>query len=273
MPKARDFALVAHLHTRPTLQVHAPTLKLRMHSALDNLLLRGCDGQIAVSEWAAQAWRNEVPELDPQVVFNGVRLPESGLNESGSSLPKPFTVGIAVRLSERKGMDEFLRVAAAIISLDPEIRFAVAGDGPQAEHYRAQATLNGLGEVIDFRGFVAEIDQFWHTVDLGIFASAVDTFGLGIVEPVAQGCPVLAFRTGTGGDEVIDHCRAVESAPLGDIDALAQMAVALKNDPDRYARIAREGYQDVAEHFSIATMERKVMEIYGALLTERGWRG
>ncbi|WP_271078028.1 glycosyltransferase family 4 protein [Aurantiacibacter sp. MUD61] len=265
----RDFALVAHLHTRPSLQIYPPNWKRRLHSALDRMLLSRCDALLAVSDWAAQAWRREHSGFDPVTVHNGVRMPVLEADALERSSGRPFTVGIALRLSERKGLDEFLEIAGAVHRRDPDIRFAVAGDGPLASHYHAKAEQMGLAKAVSFEGFVSEIGDFWRKVDLGAFTSSVDTFGLSMVEPVSYGRPVVAYRTGTGSDEVIDLCRGVTAVPYEEAEEAADAILRLRDEAELRARMATDGIADCQTHFSIQTMSRRVEDIYTQLLSRR----
>lgn len=263
----RRYGLLAHLHTRPTLQVHRPTASRVLAAIADGVLLSRCDRLIAVSEWASNSWAAEYPWLRPEVIHNGVNLcaePQVPRRSAAS-----FTIGIAVRLSERKGMEEFLDLATAIHRRNPTVRFVVAGDGPMSEAYRQFALTRGLAGSIEFLGFVSDIEKFWRSVDCAAFMSSVDTFGLGIIEPASQGRPVLAYRTGTGADEVIALCRSVESVPYADTEALAEIAVELANDPGRRRRMAAQGLDDCRAHFSLEVMNERVEALYSELHADR----
>jgi len=180
-----------------------------------------------------------------------------------------FTVGMASRLSEKKGIEEFLDAAATIHSRAPEIRFRIAGDGPFRDIYEQRAFELGLKEAVTFEGFTSDMAAFWRKLDLAAFNSPFEPFGLRLTEPVAAGTPVVAYRTGTGSDEVIDRCRGVAAVPYGDASAFADTVLALKADDVARKRMARQGRADIAANFAIEVMEVGVSEVYSHAINGR----
>ena len=263
----RHFGLIAHLHTRPVLAVHRPTPARRLTALAQSILHSQCDGLIAISNWVANAWRTSDPRLAPSVVHNGVNLPA----QPGTPRPAgPFTVGMGSRLSGRKGVEEFLDLAAAVHAQAPDIIFRIAGDGPRRAHYEACAADLGLTKVVTFEGFVADMTGFWRRLDLAAFTSPFEPFGLRLVEPVAAGTPVVAYRTGTGADEVIDHCRGVTAVPYDEPAALAQRILSLREASAERTRMAIEGRQDIARSFETGVMAAGVAGVYHEALARHG---
>lgn len=265
--KHHSLALIGHLHVRPTLMVHKSTRVRRIETAFQAALMRRCDRLIAISGWIADAWRAAHPSLDPCIVYNGIPTPERQLVREDRV---HFTLGMASRLSDRKGVEEFLEVAAAVHKLAPDIRFVIAGDGPLRPRYERRVVELGLEHSLRFVGFVEDMPSFWRQLDLAAFTPPFEPFGLRLLEPLAHGLPVVAFRTGTGADEVIERCRGISSSEYGDIDALAKTVVELRAHPKRRFVMADEGFRDLTEHFSIRTMAAGVYATYQDVISTRG---
>jgi glycosyltransferase involved in cell wall biosynthesis len=259
-------AKVLHLHVRPPRQVHARTVRRRAEDVAERALLAQCDHLIAISDWVKDAWDAQYPRLRApvSVVYNGVQVPSVRVREPG-----PFTIGVACRLSDRKGIEEFVEMAALVYREEPKVRFRIAGDGPLRERYERLCNEAGLADAVTLEGFVGDMSAFWTRTDLAAFTPPFEPFGLRLIEPVAHGVPVIAYRNGSGSDEVLDRCRGIASVPYGDPDGLAQLALNLMRDPARLDNMARTGRQDVQERFSLPAMTKGVLETYLTTLAKR----
>lgn len=264
--RSQSAALIAHLHVRPALMVHKATVRRIVHDFLTRLLMRRCDRLIAISTWIADAWREADPHLDPRLVYNGIPMPEPVTR----SMPdRPFTLGMASRLSDHKGVEEFIKLAAALHASAPEIRFSIAGEGPLRESYEAQAEALELSDALTFEGFVEDMAKYWGRLDVAAFTPPFEPFGLRLIEPLAHGIPVVAYRTNTGADEVIGRCRGITAVPYGETERLAQKVIELRDDSQQRESLADAGYSDVHKLFSIQAMAAGVSEIYTQVLATR----
>lgn len=128
--------------------------------------------------------------------------------------------------------------------------------------YEALALRRGLGGVLAFCGFVEDIAAFWRGVDIAAFTPPIEPFGLRLIEPIAHGVPVIAYRNGTGSDEVIDRCRGIVATAYGQTGELAQAAVALTQSQPKRRQLVEAGIADLRRCFTVATMEAGVRAAY-----------
>lgn len=112
------------------------------------------------------------------------------------------------RVSAEKGLAE-------LVGLDQEYNLVIVGDGP----YMSQAQR--LLPHAQFVGYKSgqELVDYYNQADVFVFPSSADTFGLVIIEAMAQGTPVAAFpvqgpidiiEQGTNGYMDNDLGRAIE---------------------------------------------------------------
>jgi glycosyltransferase involved in cell wall biosynthesis len=223
-------------------------------------LLGRADRAIAITEWIADAWRRGgAPRgLPIDIVTNGIELPDVPVARVLGT-----TIGVACRLSDSKGLEELLALLPALKARLPGLAICIAGDGPRRARYEAQAAETGVP--VSFLGFVSDLEAFWRSVDLSIFSAPFEPFGLRLIEPVAYGVPVAAYRNGTGSDEVIDRCRGIAAVPYGDVVGLADLVADILSNSDRRRRMAVEGREDVAQHFTVAAMARGVDATYARI--------
>lgn len=266
LPRRRTFALVTHLHVRPAMQVHVRTLRRRLESIGTQQILRASDMLIAISNWVQVAWHNAYPAVatPSRTIYNGIPLPPAAPRGGQANGRDGFVVGVASRLSDRKGIEEFLSLAGRIHKLAPEARFRIAGEGPQRAAYEGLVSSFGLENVLTFEGFVNDMPSFWKGVDLCAFTAPFEPFGLRLIEPISHGVPVVAFSNGSGSDEVVLLCRGIEAVPYGETEKLAEIAVALGRTPERREALARAGYEDIVKRFSMDVMVDQIAEAYEA---------
>jgi N-acetyl-alpha-D-glucosaminyl L-malate synthase BshA len=118
----------------------------------------------------------------------------------------------------------FSRVAARI-----DARLVLVGDGP--EYGRTRELVEGLGltDRVRFVGVVDEVAPLLAEADLLLLPSETESFGLVALEAMASGVPVIASRVG-GLPEVVEHGVSGFLEPVGDVDAMADRALAILSD-------------------------------------------
>jgi phosphatidylinositol alpha 1,6-mannosyltransferase len=110
-------------------------------------------------------------------------------------LPLLLYVG---RLATEKRV-EWLR---PVMSLLPEVRLAIVGDGPR----RSELEELFADTPTTFTGYLRgrDLAQAYASADLFVFPSANETFGNVVLEAMASGLPVIAPRSGGPVDHVTD---------------------------------------------------------------------
>jgi glycosyltransferase involved in cell wall biosynthesis len=205
-----------------------------------------------------KAWLKERGESDDiiSVVPNGVDLQRfrpqpkaSWRAKQGLSTPDatPFVVGFFGRLSEEKGLDIFIEIAAHLRE-SQDIEFIVAGRGPIENEVRADAASRALKHV-HFLNFVAT-EEYLGCCDVLVVCSRIDGRPNVVMESQAMGVPVVASRAGAL-PEMLDPGRTGLLVDIGDIDGFARAIRDLLNDPERHEQMRRSARQWAEEHFSI----------------------
>ncbi len=144
-----------------------------------------------------------------------------------------WIVGNAGWLIRRKRFDVFLDVVARVRCAVPNARFVICGQGKEEAALRAQAKAAGIAEAVDFRGWVADLDDHYRAWDALLFNSDFDAVGRTALEAAAFGLNVVAsveygglgefFAGGDRGDFFSEH----------NIAGMADALIALHADPTR----------------------------------------
>ena len=125
---------------------------------------------------------------------------------------KPMLLNVG-RVSAEKGLAE-------LVGLDYEYTLVIVGDGPYMS--RARELLPNA----KFVGYKSgqELVDYYNQADVFVFPSSADTFGLVIIEAMAQGTPVAAFPV-QGPIDIIEN--GVNGYMDNDLDVAIEQCLTL----------------------------------------------
>jgi phosphatidylinositol alpha-1,6-mannosyltransferase len=161
------------------------------------------------------------------------------------------------RLQRHKGVDTVIAALPSILTRAPEVRYAVAGTGPDHERLVRLAAKLGVAERVHFLGSVADQDLpgFYNLASVYVGASrrseglGVEGFGISLVEASACGRPIVAGNSGGIPDAVRDGETGV-LVPPEDPEAFAGAICRLLADPARAQQIGANGRRAVETYFN-----------------------
>ncbi len=165
------------------------------------------------------------------------------------------------RVSAEKQIDQI----KAVLENVPGTRLAVVGDGPA----RADLEAHFAGLPVKFMGFMKgeSLSQAYASADIFVFPSALETFGLVVVEAMAAGLPVVSSRVG-GVREVVEEGVTGYTFDVNDINGMVAgvRKIAVSREHITYmGRAARH----FAETQTWPAMMDEVVDIYHRLIEER----
>ncbi|MCB2223435.1 MAG: glycosyltransferase [Actinobacteria bacterium] len=173
--------------------------------------------------------------------------------------PEAVLAATVVILRPGKGVDDLL-AAAASLPAGPDVRFVVAGSGPEEQRLRDRAAALGLGGRVTFIGFVEDVAGLLAAADLLVHPSHADALATALIHGMAAGLPAVATAVG-GTPELIGPGHGI-LVPAADPDALAAAVAALASDPERRASMGRAARERFDEEFEIGVWASRLAEIY-----------
>ncbi len=172
------------------------------------------------------------------------------------------------RLQQHKGMDTVIAALPAILARAPDVRYAVAGIGPDRERLEQLAHKLGLGDRVRFLGGVSdrELPALYNLASVYVGASrraerlGVEGFGIALVEASACGRPVVAGNSGGIPDAVRDGETGF-LVPPEEPAAFADAICRLLADPAAAQRMGQNGRRAVETYFNWDRVVRDLREI------------
>ncbi|MCD6022651.1 MAG: GDP-mannose-dependent alpha-(1-2)-phosphatidylinositol mannosyltransferase [Actinomycetia bacterium] len=225
---------------------------------------------VAVSHAAAAFLRRALPEVELEIVPNGVDVKAFADAEPRADLPPGRRIAWAHRLDPQKGFFVAVAAFAKVLAEIPDAVLLVAGDGRDREALRlltpaARERVHMLGAVANER--LPAI----HAVCDAFVAPAVgqESFGVSVVEAMAAGLPVVASDIPGYREVVTDGVEGL-LVPPRDPEAVAAGLVRILRDPQLAARLGAAG-RERARTFDWPTVVDRLEEVYGRAIEGAGY--
>lgn len=175
------------------------------------------------------------------------------------------------QLTPAKGQEEFVRAAARVTQMRPDIEFLLAGEEtetgrPFTGQLAGLSESLGLGEKLKFMGHVRNIPELLAAVDVVVIPSWDEGFSLVAIEALAARRAVLASNVGGIAGIIRDNQNGLLFAPR-DVHALTDKLLWLVSDAPLRERLAVQGQRDVYSRFGrdqvIDQIEALYLEVLG----------
>lgn len=143
-------------------------------------------------------------------------------------------------------------------------KLLLIGDGPERQNLELLCRELGLCDQIRFLGKQDAVEDLLALADLFVIPSANESFGLAALEAMACEVPVISTNIG-GLREVNNHNETGFLYDLGDIDAMAEGALKILNDPELHKRFSANALAQ-AKRFSIENILPQYLAYYNSFL-------
>jgi colanic acid/amylovoran biosynthesis glycosyltransferase len=165
-----------------------------------------------------------------------------------------------------KGHADLLAALAQLRSRGVAVRCTLCGTGPLKRDLEAAVERLGLGDVVEFAGFVPQHTLHeWYRA--GRFAAivlasrsagerAMEGVPSALIEAMAFGLPVVATDSGSVGELLDDECGRLVKPE--DPNELANALLDVYLNPGAAQERARRAYQRVASQHDVSTQMRKL---------------
>jgi L-malate glycosyltransferase len=180
-----------------------------------------------------------------------------------------IVVGTVKNLEPKYGVDYLLHAFRILSSRNPQLtlNLLIVGGGSQRDQLETLAARLGIQESVTFTGHVPyrEIARCHNMIDVSVFLSTSDSFGVAAVEASACGNAVVASNVG-GLPEVVEHGVTGFIVPPRDPHKTADAIEKLVLDGGLRACMGSAGRQRVKKLFNWDNNVSQMIDIYDSTL-------
>ncbi len=226
------------------------------------------DMAVAVSEDIRRVMRERrsISAVRLEVIHNGIDLDE---HLHARTSRQTVLISSAGRLFPVKDYALMVEVARRVAAQESRARFALAGDGPLIDELRSLVARYELDSVFEFRGFVADLTQFYSESDVYLNTSKHEGIPMSVLEAMSAGLPIVAPAVG-GLPEVVQD--GTEGFLVRDrsVDAFSAYCVRLVRDSRLRDQMGAAALNRVRKKFSTKVMVQNYFDLYSRTVSREG---
>jgi glycosyltransferase involved in cell wall biosynthesis len=185
-------------------------------------------------------------------------------------IKKPYIL-LTNRHSPMKRFEYAIWAMKSILKRLPSVSLVITGQETEyTDQLRYLVDGLALDGVVHFVGLVSELEltRLYQEAAVYVYPSPEEDFGMGVIEAMAAGTPVVAWNNGGPTVTVVQGETGFLIEPYDD-RAFAERMLALASDPALAERMGRAGYKRATDQFSYACHNRILEETLLEALGDR----
>jgi glycosyltransferase involved in cell wall biosynthesis len=235
---------------------------------VQRLAYRAAHAVVANSSAARdQLAREGVPADRLRLIGNGLDAQRFAPTPPRPSIRR---IVMVANLRPEKGHDTLLAAAPRILARYPDASFTFVGDGPRRDALNTLTRALGISEHVRFMGESRDVAPILAGHDLFVLPSRSEAFPNALIEAMATALPVVAADVGGIPEVVRPGVNGLLVRP-DDANALADVVLALMDDPAAAAALGRAARADVERHYTIDRMVERFEQLYLAEIETHVW--
>lgn len=164
-----------------------------------SLLYNKVDAFVYISKFVKEEKIKAYPKLKKFrniIIYNGTEKPIS-TNKHIKKLDKSFTVLCVSGLSKIKNVQILIDCMAILLEKQyNQVKFLVAGDGPEKENFKNQILKKGLTNNFKLLGYQKDIGDLYKVTDIFVHPCYIEGFGIAVAEAMVEQKPIVAANAG-----------------------------------------------------------------------------
>ena len=236
----------------------------------DRVLGRWTDKVICCSDFQREVAtaQERIPPGLAVTIHHGARLERfdtridraAALSALGLS-PERLTIGTVGRAIPEKGHACLVDAVPAILEQHPNVQFLIVGEGGQRAALERQVAGAPYRDRICFAGARADVPEMLSLMDVFVFPSLSEGFGIAVIEAMTSRLPVIASNIRPLSDIVVAGETGLLVEP-GDSGALAAAVNRLAGDAGLRRKLGEAGRARVERRYTDRHMVRAHEELY-----------
>ncbi|MFH0889361.1 MAG: glycosyltransferase family 4 protein [Planctomycetota bacterium] len=274
LPQGHIFASGAHIPN-----VSGNILKLKLFYLLTRFSSLLCTKIIAVNntDKNEQIALRLAPPYKYEVIYNAIdtKICDAPCETSINACPirdTPATnrypiLATAGRLSSEKGQVYLLEAVKLVKNKFPDVLLLVIGDGPLRNTLETKVEQLDIKDNIRFLGMLENIIPALEKIDIFILPSLYESFGIVLLEAMAQAKPIIASNVG-GIQDVVVHNQTGILVACANPEVLSMAIISLSNNKELARKMGLAGYERVNKLFRKEQMVNNFDDLYNRMVNK-----
>lgn len=123
------------------------------------------------------------------------------------NINSPLNIIASGRFTEQKNFIFLIEVFKKYVSLVPDSKLILLGDGPLKNELEKAVKDNCLCDKVVFAGFVNDVDLYLKDADVFVLTSLYEGFGIVLIDAIKNGIPVVSINCEHGPKEIIESTK------------------------------------------------------------------
>jgi glycogen(starch) synthase len=167
------------------------------------------------------------------------------------------------RLVHEKGIHVLIGAVPKVLSVLPNVRFIIVGEGGMREQLLKEAWDFGISHKIFFTGFVDEktLTLLYNVSTVAVVPSLYEPFGITALEAMAAQVPVVVSDVG-GLAEIIEHDKTGVKVYADNSDSVAWGILRVLTDEAYANRLRRNAYRKIVEDYNWEKISNETIGVF-----------
>jgi len=168
------------------------------------------------------------------------------------------------------GIDVLLQAFAKLCTQLPnhKIKLTIAGDGKLLPKMKNMAAELGIAQNVFFTGWInsEQIPEILKTVDICVYLSKHESFGVSLIEAMASGIPLVVTKT-PGFLEVAESSEFAQFVNVNDVEDTALKIKELIENPNLYEVLSEKAFKLASKKYDLERCILSQIDLYKNLIS------
>lgn len=239
-----------------------PQGDMTLRLLIDRYLINLSDQVVCCSEWTANYYQ-PIASKQVSIITNWIEPPEK---------TEPISAKNAFvclnTFDENKGVGTLLEAAEILAEKGYHFSLRLYGAGGEESKLRAFVQKKKLDSVVQFCGRTNHVDAVYRSCSCLVQPSYIESFGLTMVEAMANGRPVISAKNG-GGEMIVKHGETGYLVRKKDAKELAERMAEMMDTPGLAQNMGMAGRKRYEELFSPEKARHEFLTLFDSMLRKQ----
>ncbi len=165
-----------------------------------------------------------------------------------------------------KQVEDVIEIVYRVMQVRPA-KLIMIGDGPERSKAEARARELNISDHVHFLGKQDNIYLLLSSSDVFLMPSRLESFGLAALEAMSCGVPCVTSDAG-GLKELVKNGVSGFTAPVGDIDRMAQLVLQIVKDQKTWEKMSAQCREYAFQNFHANKIIPQYLNLYKKVISE-----